>query len=89
MEQNERIAKLEVKEKELRRDIEDIKEQVTNHIPTQIAAVQTVVDELQRTHIAETAVANAWSNNFKKTLIVVAIVFTLVRLVELALKLAN
>lgn len=86
MELNERVAKLEVKEKDLRKDVEEIKEQVTNHIPTQIAAVQKVVDGLEKTHIAETAVANAWSNNLKKTAIVVAVIFTVVRIAEFFVK---
>ena len=82
MELNEEIVKLKVQYKELRQDVEEIKDQVTNHIPTQIAAVQKVVDGLEKTHIAETAVANAWGNNLKKTAIVVAIIFTLVRIAE-------
>ncbi len=86
MEINERVRALEVKEKELRSDVAEIKNQVTNHIPTEIAAVKKVVYELRDTHIAETAVANAWSNNLKKTAIVVAIIFTVVRVVEVFLK---
>ena len=86
MELNERVAKLEVKEKELRQDIVDIKEQVTNHIPTEIAAVKTVVYELRDVHIAETAVAKAWDINLKKTLIVIGVVFTVLRIAEFFVK---
>ena len=89
MELNERVVKLEVKEKELRKDVEEIKDQVTNHIPSAIADVQKVVNELRDVHIAETAVANAWSTNLKKTAIAIAIIFTLVRIAEFVLKLAN
>jgi len=83
---NERVRALEVKEKELRQDVAEIKSQVTNHIPTEIAAVKKVVYELRDTHIAETAVANAWTNNVKKTLIVGGIIFTLLRIVEVLVK---
>jgi len=89
MELNERVAKLEVQHKDLKADVADIKEQVSNHIPSQIAAVQKVVDGLEKTHIAETAIANAWSNNLKKTAILVAIIFTVVRIAEFILKLVN
>lgn len=86
MELNERVAKLEVKEKDLRQDVEEIKDQVTNHIPTQIAAVQTVVNELRDTHIAETAVAKSWDNNLKKALITIGIIWTVLRVVEFFVK---
>lgn len=89
MELNERVVKLEVQGNELRKDVEAIKEQVTNHIPSAIADVKTVVDDLRDKHIAEAAVSNAWSNNFKKTAIVVAIVFTIVRIMELIVALAK
>ena len=89
MELNERVVKLEVQGKELRKDVEEIKDQVTNHIPTAIADVQKVVNELRDKHIAEAAVSSAWSNNFKKTAIVVAIVFTLVRIAELIVAMAK
>ena len=86
MEINERVRALEVKEKELRSDVAEIKNQVTNHIPTQIAAVKKVVYELRDIHIAETAVAKAWDTNFKKTAIAVAIIFTLLRVAEFFVK---
>lgn len=89
MELNEEIVKLKVQYKQLRDDVEDIKEQVTNHIPSAIEDVQKVVNELRDTHIAETAVANAWNTNLKKTAIAIAIIFTLVRIAEFVLKLAN
>lgn len=86
MELNERVVKLEVKEKELRKDVEEIKEQVTNHIPSAIAGVQKVVNELRDTHIAEAAVSKAWDINLKKFIIVVGIVWTLIRIVEVFVK---
>lgn len=82
MEINERVRALEVKEKELRADVSEIKIQVSNHIPTQIATVQATVNDLRDTHIAETAVAKAWDTNLKKTLIITAVVFTILRIVE-------
>jgi len=82
MELNERVVKLEVQGKELRKDVEEIKDQVTNHIPTAIADVQKVVNELRDTHIAESAVSKAWDNNLKKAIIAVGIVWTLIRIAE-------
>ena len=89
MEQNERIAKLEVKEKDLRKDVEEIKDQVTNHIPSAIAGVQKVVNGLRDTHIAEAAVSKAWDTNLKKFIIGVGIVWTLLRIIEFLMKLAS
>ncbi len=89
MELNEEVIKLKVQYKDLRNDVEEIKDQVTNHIPTQIAGVQKVVNELRDTHIAETAVAKAWDNNLKKTAIVVAVIFTLVRIAEFTMTMAK
>ena len=86
MELNERVVKLEVKEKELRQDVVEIKDQVTNHLPTQISAVQTVVNELRDTHIAESAVAKAWDTNLKKAVISIGIVWTALRVAEVFLK---
>jgi len=86
MEINERVRALEVKEKELRKDVEEIKDQVTNHIPTQIASVHKVVNELRDTHIAETAVAKAWDNNLKKVLIGIGCIWTLLRIAEFFVK---
>ncbi|KKN01812.1 hypothetical protein LCGC14_1123940 [marine sediment metagenome] len=85
MEINEEVVKLKVQYKELQKDVDEIKEQVSNHIPTEIAAVKKVVYELRDTHIAETAVSQAWSNTLKKTAITVAIIFTLVRIAEFTL----
>jgi len=82
MELNERVVQLEVQGKELRKDVEEIKDQVTNHIPTAIADVQKVVNGLRDTHIAEAAVSKAWDTNLKKFIIGVGIVWTLLRIAE-------
>ncbi len=86
MELNEEVVKLKVQYKELKDDVAEIKDQVTNHIPTQIAAVKKVVYELRDTHIAETAVAKAWDNNLKKALIAIGIIWTVLRVVEFFVK---
>lgn len=86
MELNEEVIKLKVQYKELQRDVAEIKDQVSNHIPTEISAVKKVVYELRDIHIAETAVAKAWDTNFKKTAIAVAIIFTMLRVAEFFVK---
>lgn len=82
MEINERVRALEVKEKELRQDVREIKEQVTNHIPTQIKDVKDAVDALTTQHVAKAAVKEWWDTNTKKTLIVMGLIFTVLRIVE-------
>jgi hypothetical protein len=78
----QKVAKLEVRHDQLQKDIDDIKLQVSNHIPTEIASVKKVVYELRDVHIADTAVSKAWNNNLKKTIIIVGCVFTVLRIVE-------
>ena len=86
MELNEEVVKLKVQYKELRDDVAEIKDQVSNHIPTQIAAVKKVVYELRDTRIGEIAVAKTWDSNLKKTLIVIGVVFTVLRIAEFFVK---
>ena len=82
MEINERVRALEVKEKELRQDVREIKEQVTNHLPTQIQAVKDAVDVLTTQHVAKAAIKEWWDTNTKKTLIGIGSIYTLLRIVE-------
>lgn len=86
MEINEEIVKLKVQYKELQKDVEEIKDQVSNHIPTEIAAVQKIVTQIRDTHIAESAVSKAWDTNSKKAVIAVGIIWTVLRIVEVFLK---
>ena len=86
MEINERVRALEVKEKELRQDVREIKEQVTNHLPTQIQDVKDAVDALTTQHVAVAAVKQAWDTNIKRFLIVIGIIWTVLRIVEVFLK---
>ena len=86
MELNERIAKLEVKEKELRQDVADIKLQVTNHIPTQISRLSKVVYELRDNQIASAAVRTSWDINMKRAVITIGIIWTILRIIEVFIK---
>ncbi len=78
----ERVIQLEVKHKELRADVAEIKDQVTNHLPTQIAAVKQSVDDLITQHVAADAVRHSWDVNLKRFLILMGIIWTTLRVLE-------
>lgn len=83
MELNERVAKLEVGQKEARLDVAEIKTQVMNHIPTQIEEVRKAVYALRTEHVAQTAVRESWNKNIQKVAVVLGVVWTLIKLLEL------
>jgi hypothetical protein len=60
-------AELRIEQKEMRQDITEIKTQVSNHLPTQIAEVQASVDEIAKRHQTYDAIMWFISLCFKVT----------------------
>lgn len=82
----DRVTKLEVQHKDLKADVSEIKEQVTNHLPSQIAEVKKSVDALTTQHVAAAAVRHSWDVNLKRFLIGMGVIWTLLRIVEFFVK---
>ena len=86
MEINERVRALEVKEKELRADVAEIKIQVMNHLPTQIEKVQDAVDAIAIQHTNEQAVKTAWDKNIVKVAMLLGGVWTITNMLRLVVE---
>lgn len=83
MEITERVTKIEVESKEIRKDLDEIKVQVTNHLPTAISEVKGLVYDLREQHIAKTAVSESWDNNLKKAAIIIGCAWTVLKFIEM------
>ncbi len=86
MEINERVRALEVKEKELRNDVAEIKLQVSNHIPSQIRKMQDAVDVIATQHVQERAVKVAWDKSMMKLGMILGVIWTLTNMLRLAVE---
>ena len=87
----ERVAKLEVKHKNLESDVRDIKLQVSNHIPTAIEEIKDAVDALVIQHTTAAAVKKAaekkqyiWDLTLKRFLMCIGLIWTVLRVLEYA-----
>ena len=82
MSTDERIVKLESQQKDMRYDINEIKVQVSNHIPTSINECKNEIRKLRDSHIASQAVRDAIFTSIRNLAYIMAIVWTLVRMIE-------
>ena len=75
-------AELRVRQEEMKQDITEIKLQVTNHLPHQIAAVQDSVNNIAKKHESYDAIFRFISACFKAASAVAVVVWTAIQVIK-------